>query len=217
MSVPTPSLLTRLLRTYRSLPLPFRRKRLLGVDLANNTYWETTLPGARPRRSVEFATKGRDWVDYAGAVPVQWHQWLRATRAEPPSVQELVADVRRREGVRELARRSEERWRKSVGAGEAEAGEKGRVRVLGAGGSPGYGRRAGGDGVPGAEEGAGAGVGGQAVGGAQVDGGKALHGSKEGEGKAEKVDPWRMAEEQRQREDAGKAGGWTPAAAPRRR
>lgn len=43
--------------------------------------------------------------------PAQWHQWLRHTRHEPPSIQEQTFDVARRERMKELAAQADERWR----------------------------------------------------------------------------------------------------------
>jgi NADH dehydrogenase [ubiquinone] 1 alpha subcomplex assembly factor 2 len=40
----------------------------------------------------------------------QWHQWLRHTRHEPPSIQEQAFDVARRERMKELAAEADERW-----------------------------------------------------------------------------------------------------------
>ena len=51
------------------------------------------------------------FADVSGTIPVQWHQWLRYTREEPPSWGELVNDERRKEGMKILAQRADERWR----------------------------------------------------------------------------------------------------------
>ena len=41
----------------------------------------------------------------------QWHQWLRHTRQEAPSVQEQQYEVSRRAMVKQLAEQADERWR----------------------------------------------------------------------------------------------------------
>lgn len=41
----------------------------------------------------------------------QWHQWLRHTRFEPPTLQEQQLDVSRQAQVKQLAARADERWR----------------------------------------------------------------------------------------------------------
>ena len=40
----------------------------------------------------------------------QWHQWLRHTRIDPPSIQEQQMDVHRQERMRTLAAEADERW-----------------------------------------------------------------------------------------------------------
>lgn len=43
-------------------------------------------------------------------VSPQWHQWLRHTRPDPPSIQEQEMDVRRQLSIKRLARIADERW-----------------------------------------------------------------------------------------------------------
>lgn len=43
-------------------------------------------------------------------IPPQWHQWLRYTRPDPPSVAELQYDVQRQENLKQLVRAADERW-----------------------------------------------------------------------------------------------------------
>ena len=40
----------------------------------------------------------------------QWHQWLRYTRSNPPSVAEQYADVQRLTQLKQLAQLADERW-----------------------------------------------------------------------------------------------------------
>jgi NADH dehydrogenase [ubiquinone] 1 alpha subcomplex assembly factor 2 len=44
-------------------------------------------------------------------IQAQWHQWLRHTRNEPPSIQEQQYDVSRQEAMKELAARADARWK----------------------------------------------------------------------------------------------------------
>ncbi|KAL9108406.1 MAG: hypothetical protein Q9227_006867 [Pyrenula ochraceoflavens] len=46
----------------------------------------------------------------AEAFSPQWHQWLRHTRFDPPSVQEQEADVARQIQLKQLAQLADERW-----------------------------------------------------------------------------------------------------------
>jgi NADH dehydrogenase [ubiquinone] 1 alpha subcomplex assembly factor 2 len=44
------------------------------------------------------------------AVPPAWHQWLRHTRPDPPSLGEQQAEVARQERIRLLAAQADARW-----------------------------------------------------------------------------------------------------------
>ena len=40
----------------------------------------------------------------------QWHQWLRHTRRDPPSILEQQSDLQRQEQLKYLAQKADERW-----------------------------------------------------------------------------------------------------------
>ena len=42
--------------------------------------------------------------------PAQWHQWLRHTRPDPPSMHEQQMDVQRQIQLKQLAQLADERW-----------------------------------------------------------------------------------------------------------
>lgn len=115
---PTTSLSSRVWTAYLSLRLPWRRRWLAGTDLSRNRYFyfrPTLSSTAPPRRIMQpFAGSGRRTGSLGGyadvRVPVQWHQWLRYTREEPPSLGELREDVVRQERMRILAREADRRW-----------------------------------------------------------------------------------------------------------
>lgn len=128
---PRPGLLSPLLRLYHkylSLRLPWRRRWLAGTDLANNKYYyfRPTLSSTfRPRRLLQPAPSssnshsstqigrgdGGRLASFADIkIPVQWHQWLRYTREDPPSVEELVMDEQRKERMTLLAEQANRRW-----------------------------------------------------------------------------------------------------------
>ena len=78
------------------------------MDLAGNKYWffRPTL-SARPRRIMQNNPR----IPYSDInIPPQWHQWLRYTRPEPPSLLELQHDVQRQANLKRLARAADERW-----------------------------------------------------------------------------------------------------------
>lgn len=66
---------------------------------------------------VKYRVK-KDWASYeltricsvSSLISAQWQSWLRHSRAEPPSVQELITDVQRRENTRRLAQIADARW-----------------------------------------------------------------------------------------------------------
>jgi NADH dehydrogenase [ubiquinone] 1 alpha subcomplex assembly factor 2 len=119
---------------WKALRLPWRKRFLIGasphphlpsppltppgLDLHGNTFWEfrdTLGAGQRMRRIVHprLLTPASDVK-----VSPQWHQWLRHTRADPPSLDEQTADVRRRREMSVLAAQADARWaaKRQVGA-----------------------------------------------------------------------------------------------------
>ncbi|KAK0646137.1 hypothetical protein B0T16DRAFT_458091 [Cercophora newfieldiana] len=106
------SLLLRTWYKWKSLRFPWRKRFLVGLDLHGNTYWEFRLtngsgPDGRWRRIVQYPRK-----THHGDVSVSpaWHQWLRNTRKEPPSLDEQKADVARQERMKVLAAQADARW-----------------------------------------------------------------------------------------------------------
>lgn len=69
----------------------------------------------------------KDWASYDLARTVswikadvaQWQSWLRHARFDPPSLEELLEDNRRRENTRRLAKIADERWA-TLGSGNVE-------------------------------------------------------------------------------------------------
>ncbi|GAB1320195.1 hypothetical protein MFIFM68171_10405 [Madurella fahalii] len=117
---------------WKMLRLPWRRQFLVGLDLHGNTYWEfldrgSSLPPstsgtptsstAAPTASPPSPVRWRRIVRYprgthndAVNVSPAWHQWLRHTRATPPSLAEQRADVARQERIKVLAAQADARW-----------------------------------------------------------------------------------------------------------
>lgn len=96
-------------RSLRNVPL--RKKYFVGYDLDGNTFWEMYDYNNpyRPRRMVEYHDKKANLVDVK--LPPQWIQWLKHTRPHTPTLEELIADVRRQESLKELVRAADQRWR----------------------------------------------------------------------------------------------------------
>ncbi|RKP01712.1 hypothetical protein CXG81DRAFT_25615 [Caulochytrium protostelioides] len=89
--------------------------RYIGADFAGNKYYETDIPtGSRPtRRSVVMLGDQDRAILEPNALPPMWAMWLRHTRADPPTPEELAAEDRRftilKERVRAIDAREAER------------------------------------------------------------------------------------------------------------
>ncbi|KAG4028394.1 hypothetical protein MFRU_022g01120 [Monilinia fructicola] len=94
---------------WKALRLPWRKRFFVGLDLQNNTFWEfrDAINTGRMRRIVQ-APSTTQYSDVK--ISPQWHQWLRHTRVEAPTIEELVGDVARQERLKILARQADERW-----------------------------------------------------------------------------------------------------------
>ena len=90
------SLLQRLAKALRI----GKARYIVGHDLAGNSYLELpslsgSLDPRHTRRSIQWKDK-RELGDYdQRSIPVQWVMWLRHTRREAPTIQELVRDRER--------------------------------------------------------------------------------------------------------------------------
>jgi NADH dehydrogenase [ubiquinone] 1 alpha subcomplex assembly factor 2 len=81
-----------------------------GSDLQGNTYWEfrSQLQAGHFRRILQPLDKKLHHSDVQ--LSPQWLQWLRYTRLEPPSIEELQQDVLRQERMKVLAKEADARW-----------------------------------------------------------------------------------------------------------
>ncbi|KAF8852392.1 hypothetical protein BDZ45DRAFT_716978 [Acephala macrosclerotiorum] len=96
---------------WKSLKLPWRKRFLVGLDLQGNTFWEfhDTLSSHkyRMRRIVQYPPT----THYSEIkISPQWHQWLRHTRNEPPSLTEQSQDLVRQRNLKVLAAEADARW-----------------------------------------------------------------------------------------------------------
>ncbi|KAM3511925.1 hypothetical protein MY11210_004396 [Beauveria gryllotalpidicola] len=106
---------------WKSLRLPWRKRFLVGFDLQGNTYWEFRLTtrgtGEAAPNSLGEVERWRRIVQYPRGTHLSsvdvgplWHQWLRYTRRDPPSLDEQRGDVVRRARVKQLAADADARW-----------------------------------------------------------------------------------------------------------
>lgn len=94
---------------WKMLRLPWRKRFLVGQDLVGNTYWEfkDALNSNRMRRMAKGA---RNLHHSDVQISPQWHQWLRHTRFEPPTIEEQQTDVMRQIQLKQNARLADQRW-----------------------------------------------------------------------------------------------------------
>src|SRR5688572_2075016 len=81
---------------------------LLGFDLDGNTFWEFRPRGAN--RGPPIVHYPRSTHYSAVKVSPLWHQWLRYTRDEPPSLDEQQNEVVRQARMKHLASAADARW-----------------------------------------------------------------------------------------------------------
>lgn len=97
--------------SWKSLKLPWRKTFLVGLDLSGNTFWEfkdaLNAGSHRMRRIVKYPRS----THYSEInISPQWHQWLRHTRDNPPSIAEQSQDLVRQDRLKMLAAEADARW-----------------------------------------------------------------------------------------------------------
>ena len=81
-----------------------------GYDLQGNTFWEFRLSRSTDERLRRIVHYPRSTHYSQVKVSPLWHQWLRHTREEPPSLEEQQGDVVRRARMLQLAAEADKRW-----------------------------------------------------------------------------------------------------------
>ncbi|KAK9898476.1 hypothetical protein P389DRAFT_193510 [Cystobasidium minutum MCA 4210] len=92
-------MLEKIARTFRI----GRWKYFAGYDLEGNRYFELPHPlnPNSSKRTIDYRVK-RDWADYQfQSMPAQWNAWMRRTRQDPPTIEELQKDVARQERLKQ--------------------------------------------------------------------------------------------------------------------
>ena len=189
------------------LRLPWRKSYIVGQDLAGNTYWE--FKNAMKSDHMRRIVKGSRKLHHSDVqISPQWHQWLRHTRREPPTIQEQQMDVTRQTQLKQNARLADERWanKKKYIEKPAAPQEERKVERRTMGGNPevGEGQETieGGDAPktePAHKEG---------VRNAVAD---PVEQAKES-GKASKPDPWEQERQRQKQTAANPSGSWQPEA-----
>ncbi|KAI9735706.1 MAG: hypothetical protein M1818_006314 [Claussenomyces sp. TS43310] len=114
---------------WKTLRLPWRKRFLVGLDLQGNTFWEfrDTLSSkqGRMRRIVHYPSTVY-YSDVPGKISPAWHQWLRHTRQEPPSLTEQSQDLVRQANLKVLAAEADARWAAKPSYLDAPGKERGQ-------------------------------------------------------------------------------------------
>ncbi|RHZ76451.1 hypothetical protein Glove_197g79 [Diversispora epigaea] len=105
------SRISHLLTLWKQARLPWRSRVFVGTDLSGNEYYESvTALNGRTRRIVEMKEK-KLLSDYEeDALPVQWQSWLRHTRYDPPTIDEIKLANKRRETIIQKAKAFDKEW-----------------------------------------------------------------------------------------------------------
>ncbi|POR34042.1 Uncharacterized protein TPAR_05708 [Tolypocladium paradoxum] len=110
-----------------------------GHDLDGNTYWEFRLTRGADDGAASHPERWRRIVNYPRSTHLSdvtvgplWHQWLRHTRPDAPSLAEQQGDVLRQERVKYLAAQADARWEAKPRVME-DPGQAAKRRALPAG------------------------------------------------------------------------------------
>ncbi|KAK0101359.1 hypothetical protein ONS95_006533 [Cadophora gregata] len=111
MNSKPPSAITKAWFRWKALRLPWRKTYLVGHDLQGNSFWEfhdaLSTDKHRMRRKVQYPRS----THYSEIkISPQWHQWLRHTRRDPPSLIEQSQDLIRQRNLKILAAQADARW-----------------------------------------------------------------------------------------------------------
>ncbi|GBB99698.1 hypothetical protein RclHR1_00360047 [Rhizophagus clarus] len=105
------SLLSRFITAWKHARFPWRTRVYVGSDHLGNDYYESTRKNnGRTRRMVEMKGK-KDVIDFFNnQIPVQWSSWLRHTRYDSPTIEEIVLANKRRDLIIERAKKLDQEY-----------------------------------------------------------------------------------------------------------
>ncbi|RIB02919.1 hypothetical protein C2G38_829970 [Gigaspora rosea] len=107
------SYVSRFLIMWKQARLPWRQRVLVGSDLYGNEYYESNrFINGRKKRTVEMKEKKPLGEYNSDSLPVQWQSWLRHTRHEPPTAEEIIMANRRRELIIQRAKVLDKDWKR---------------------------------------------------------------------------------------------------------
>ena len=74
---------------------PLSERRFIGSDLKGNLYFESPTNGSRGRRTIEYGNGFMHISKYdSNDIPVECQSWLRHTRKELPTLEEMQRNQR---------------------------------------------------------------------------------------------------------------------------
>lgn len=86
------------LKRLQTINIPFlSTKKFQGYDLTGNMYFETNIKGGKAKRTVTYKdAKLNHHTSYnTESIPIQWQSWMRHTRPDAPTLEELQLDEKR--------------------------------------------------------------------------------------------------------------------------
>ncbi|KAK1731379.1 uncharacterized protein BDZ83DRAFT_715211 [Colletotrichum acutatum] len=96
---------------WKSLRLPWRKRFLVGRDLQGYTFWEfRESRGNGPGRFRRIVNYPRSTYLSDVKVSPLWHQWLRYTREDPPTLEEQTREAFRQERMKVLSAQADAKW-----------------------------------------------------------------------------------------------------------
>ncbi|CAB4376110.1 hypothetical protein RhiirA5_267315 [Rhizophagus irregularis] len=106
------SLFSRFITTWKHARFPWRTRFYVGSDHLGNDYYESTRKiNGRTKRMVEIKGKQDDIFDFfSNEIPVQWNSWLRHTRYDSPTIEEIVLANKRRDLIIERAKKLDQEY-----------------------------------------------------------------------------------------------------------
>ena len=89
---------------WKKLDLPWRRQKYVGTDLRGNLFFQAPSIGPSYKQKRFVVWKNENDAFTPDALDVLWQSWLRHTRNEPPTLEEIKYDEQRKLLVQERVR-----------------------------------------------------------------------------------------------------------------
>ncbi|RIA84873.1 hypothetical protein C1645_783259 [Glomus cerebriforme] len=119
------SLFSRFTTAWKHMRFPWRTRVYVGSDNLGNEYYESTKKiNGRTKRMVELKGK-KDLIDYIGyEIPVQWESWLKHTRYDSPTIEEIISANKRRDLIIERAKKLDQEYEERKASAKLKSQQK---------------------------------------------------------------------------------------------